>query len=94
MLIMAYFPGDAAVALGLIGGGGVVACGHILAARIRHECALHDLRVRAAELRAAYAKRLEEAEMLGEVETVEDEPAVAGRVAPADTPAATAAQAA
>jgi hypothetical protein len=77
---MAYLPGEAWVAVGVVGAAGLTACLHVLALRAKRECDVHDLRVRTLELRAAYAKRLaEEAE--GEVIEVEPED-IAGRIGP------------
>ena len=55
---MAYFPGEAWVAFSVIGAAGIIGMLHVLASRFQHERDLHDLRVRATELRTGYAQRV------------------------------------
>ncbi|MBY0311996.1 MAG: hypothetical protein K2W85_08000 [Phycisphaerales bacterium] len=55
---MAYFSPEVWVALAGTCGVGIVAILHVLSKRLRRETALHDLRIRTAELRNIYAQRM------------------------------------
>jgi len=90
---MAYFGVEHWVALSVLGGFGILSILHTLAARFQRERDLHDLRVRAAELRQGYTARVAalRARELGQDEVVEvdvvEEPAIAGKIDAAETAA-------
>ena len=55
---MAYFALEQWVALSVVAGIGILAILHVLAARFRDDRALHDLRLKAMDLRTGYNARL------------------------------------
>ena len=55
---MAYFAPEQWVALSVVAGVGILAILHVLGAGFRHDRELHDLRLKAMELRTGYNARL------------------------------------